>query len=211
MKRMRGRPAVLSPEEKLRRQRARWQRDKSDRRWQEQSAGGYVELIEIMHWRCFLEVLVDDDWIYEEDVHVAAYVSEAVDELLANANFRDHHGNGYNRRRRTLNDVRGTVKIRITPELITAFVQWEYRRAEGKWSDDVPQEFAERVRGDRRAVRIWVEDYLRRFYLTHVPNPPKMPCVCRAKMPWCDCHHRRRSRQVVGQIHTRMSPVEPDD
>jgi hypothetical protein len=288
MKRKRGRPAVLSQEERLKREREKWKRKAANRRkrerdesWQQQTTG-YIETIEILHWNRFVEVLVNDGWIAEEDAHVAAYIGEAVDDLLADCNLRYFGGGGYGRTRRTLGDSQGTVKVRITPEIIDAFVQAEYSRATGelppprKWSMadyfakahgtiaihearlrlnsylaqpssrtekgqqilaaledevrrmedenarlwdqmmeevqdrgprlDVPPEFAEPLRRNRRAIKVFIEDFLRRFYLTHIYNPPQRPCGCKLQLPVCDCLDQHRNRLVVGSLHLPGPP-----
>lgn len=132
-------------------------------------------------------MLVDDDWLDEEDIHVDAYISEAVDALLANVDLRYYHG-GYNRRCRTLGDSPGAVRVRITPELI--------------------ERLPEAIRGDRRAIRLFIEDCFRRYYLTHIDNPPRMPCVCKRRIEVCDCIDRHRSRHVGGQMQEQW-PKRP--
>src|SRR5262249_17891902 len=150
---------TLSQEERLKRERERWRQNKAKRRrqsedaaWQRVNEGGYIERIEVFHWKCFLEVLVNDDWLDEENIHSSAHISGAVDHLLTHPDLSGDPNNGYNRRRRPFGDSPGAVRVRITPELL----------------DECQRQGC----GDRRAVKIFIEDHIRRYYLTHIDNPP---------------------------------------
>jgi len=292
--RKRGRPVTLSAEEKLKNDREKWRRKKANQRkkdydaeWLRKTENGYIETLEVLHWNTMIEVLVSDGWLDERDINTTARLSEAVDGYFASVAFRAESGK---RNRRTLGDVRGTVRVKITPELIDGFISSKWERSDEReellvparpviyvanyyagddlhlkihearmkvnsfrtrptsythqgrlqlammetelqdlvdkqarlranaWNrmhedyvslPEMPDEFANRLRGNRRAIKEFAEAYLCNYYLSHIPEPPSFPCNCKLALPECDCLSRFRHKVYEGALDGPPKPKRP--
>src|ERR1700757_2363914 len=91
----RGRPVILTPEEKLRRQRNSWKRKTANRRKEKQNAGKQLLSLTILHFNRLLEVLVAEGFLDSEDAYIYARIEEAVDKFLVETDFSYRYVSGY--------------------------------------------------------------------------------------------------------------------
>jgi hypothetical protein len=151
----RGRPANLTAEEKLQRQKERWRREKARQRketaesqWLRTTDFGYFDDVEVFHCKQFVEYLVYAGFLDEIDAENKTMIHEAADDLLlAYVEDRTHdyglsHRSSYhgcygpnpNFRGRSDDGV-GKVRIKITMRLVEALglesdrdKQWKIRK-----------------------------------------------------------------------------------
>ena len=129
--RKRGRPVVLSPEERLRRDRERWRRKTATRRkrdadakWQRGTNSGYFERLWIPHYNELTKVLVVAGLLNEGDADIAARVDAAVDELFKGLPHERRWEMDFGRSRKLSAGKQGTVRVRMTADIIDRLVAW---------------------------------------------------------------------------------------
>jgi hypothetical protein len=138
--RKRGRPKVLTPEQKLERDRERWRKKKARKRkeaadanWQRGTNFGYFERLWVPHHDELVRALVADGYLHEDDTELAPRVDAAVDELFeviprqwtitcAGKSTVGWDEPGSGRSRRLSTGRQGWVRVKMTASLAARLV-----------------------------------------------------------------------------------------
>jgi hypothetical protein len=131
--RKRGRPVILTPEQKLKRERERWRRKKARKRkaahdaaWQRDTNSGYFVQLWVPHYNHLTEALVGAGPLSEADANIAPRVDAAVDAVfqwLPDEYYPGRWWSGKTLSRRGP-DKQGVVRIRMTADLIDRLVAY---------------------------------------------------------------------------------------
>jgi hypothetical protein len=128
--RKRGRPVILTPEQRLERERERWRRKKARKRkaakdaaWQRDTNSGYFVQLWVPHYIRLVEALVGLGYLDEADKDIAPRVDAATDEVLKDYGrwpsfWVREFGVG----------SAGTVRVRMTQELASKLADDEYAK-----------------------------------------------------------------------------------
>ena len=161
--RKRGRPVVLSPEEKLKRERERWRRKKvrkrkeaADGRWQRGTNFGYFERLWVPHYDELIKVLVAAGLLDENDINIPARVDAAVDQFFdsnpSDARWDSPWTGLAGRSRKLSRSGSGIVRVRMTAELADRLVAWscedEFKKSRPDAREHLRQEY-ERAQNHR--------------------------------------------------------------
>ena len=132
--RKRGRPIILTPEQRLERERQRWRRKKARKRkaaqdaaWQRNSDSGYFAKLWVPYYNRLTEALVGAGFLSEADANISPRVDAAVDAVFQSAPSRYFYagrwwpGKALSRRGP---DKQGEVRIRMTADLVDRLVAY---------------------------------------------------------------------------------------
>jgi hypothetical protein len=219
MKRKRGRPVTLSPEQKAENQRRRWKqkqakkrKGKGDAAWQRRNPFGFVLPLEVAHYDQLIKALVADGLLDPDDAYIPARVDEAVDELLSElsgvqswSRFGDRFDQMLGLRRSDYFPPgrAGTVRIRVTAEIANSLVEPNCR-AEFIKSRPKPQPDRELVRQYRRA-QAHEQRCERAYFSRGLDGPDRLEAKIRAGEDWREA--TAAIRKLEEQIYSDC-PVE---
>jgi hypothetical protein len=129
--RKRGRPVILTPEQRLERERERWRRKQARKRkaaqdaaWRRDTISGYFVQLSVPHYNRLTEALVGNGYLGAADVDIASRVDAAADKVFEDLIKYDR----WLRVNRPfgLGSSACTVRVRMTQELACKLADHEY-------------------------------------------------------------------------------------
>jgi hypothetical protein len=181
----------MTPEEKLARDRERWQLKKRRQRARKRSAAraGTTIKVEVWHPEELAGYLVRHNLLGDADS--TARIENAIEKMFHWGRTHVHLGHwnsGWAQwLPRRLRPETPAYEIKLDEPIMKSLIDFELGRKEKGVT--VPDDFAERLREDATALAQIAQNFLYVLYATDMPpNPPRVACDCKRDIEFCDCH-----------------------